>query len=69
MEFNRFDVSAKELVWEDPAAWVERFVIGPRGPVTVIDSEITTLSASADKALRVDATPPLSGHPRATFLP
>jgi hypothetical protein len=22
MEFNRFDVSAKELVWDDPAAWL-----------------------------------------------
>ena len=26
MEFNRFDVSAKELVWDDPAACVERFL-------------------------------------------
>ena len=33
MEFNRFDVSAKELVWDDPAAWLERFAIGPPGPV------------------------------------
>ena len=58
MEFNRFDVSAKELVWDDPAAWLERFAIGPRGPVEVIDSDITTLTASADKVLRVGGPDP-----------
>jgi hypothetical protein len=58
MDFNRLDVSAKELVWEDPAACLERFVVGPRGPVSVIDSDITTLTASADKVLRVDGPEP-----------
>ena len=29
MDFNRFDVSTKELVWDDPAAWLEGFGIGP----------------------------------------
>ena len=53
MEHNRLDVSAKELVWDGPAAWVDRFGIGPPGPVSVIDSEITTLTASADKVLKV----------------
>ena len=37
MDFNRFDISTKELVWDDPAAWLEGFGIGPRGPVEVID--------------------------------
>ncbi len=58
MEFNRLDVSAKELVWDGPAAWVDRFGIGLPGPVSVIDSEITTLTASADKVLKVDAETP-----------
>ncbi len=31
MDFNRFDISTKELVWDDPAAWLEGFGIGPRG--------------------------------------
>ncbi len=30
MEFNRFDISTKELVWDDPAAWLEGLGIGPR---------------------------------------
>ena len=54
MEFNRFDVSAKELIWDDPAAWLERLSIGPTGPVTVIDSDITAVTAAADKVIRVD---------------
>jgi hypothetical protein len=58
MEHNRLDVSAKELVWDDPAAWADRFGIGPPGAVSVIDSEITTLTASADKVLRVEAPVP-----------
>ncbi len=58
MNFNRFDISAKELVWDDPAAWLERFAIGPPGPVSVIDSDITTLTASADKVLKVNGPHP-----------
>jgi len=38
MDRNRLDVSAKELVWDGPAAWAERFGIGTPGPVSVIDS-------------------------------
>src|SRR5262249_27522961 len=58
MDFNRLDVSAKELVWEDPAACLERFRVGPRGPVSVIASDIPPLTASADKVLRVDGPEP-----------
>jgi predicted transposase YdaD len=58
MSFNRLDVSTKELVWDDPAACVQRFAGAPTGPVTVIDSDITTLTASADKVLRVDGPEP-----------
>ncbi len=58
MEFNRFDVSAKELVWDNPAAWLERFAFGPRGPVEIIDSDITTLTAAADKVLKVSGPDP-----------
>jgi len=42
----------KELVWDDPVAWLQRLGIDPRGPVEVIDSDITTLTASADKVIR-----------------
>ena len=58
MDFNRFDVSAKELVWDGPAAWLERFGIGPIGPVDVIDSDITALTAAADKVIKVGGPEP-----------
>jgi hypothetical protein len=53
MEFNRFDVSTKELIWDDPAAWLERFGIGPRVPVDVIDSDINALSACRTDGKRI----------------
>ncbi len=58
MEFNRLDVSAKELIWDDPASWLDRYAVGPPGPVEVIDSEITTMTASADKVLKVGGEQP-----------
>ena len=58
LEFNRFDVSTKELVWDDPEAWLERFGIGPRGPVELIDSDITALTAAADKVVKVGGPDP-----------
>jgi hypothetical protein len=53
LDFNRFDVSTKELIWDDPVAWLDGFGIGPSGPVEVIDSDITTMSAAADKVIRI----------------
>ncbi len=53
MEFNPYDVATKELVWEDPLACLERFWVACTGVVDVIDSDITTLTASADKVIRV----------------
>jgi predicted transposase YdaD len=58
VEFKRYDVSTKELVWDGPAAWLERFGIGPPGPVDVIDSDITALTAAADKVIRVGSPEP-----------
>ncbi len=58
MKFNPFDVSTKELVWDGPAAWLERFGIGPPGPAEVIDSDITTLTAAADKVIKVGGPEP-----------
>ncbi len=58
MDHNRLDVSAKELVLDEPAAWADRFGIGLPGPVSVIDSEITTLTAFADKVLKIAGPAP-----------
>ena len=58
VDFNRYDVSTKELVWDGPAAWLERFGIGPPGPVEVIDSDITALTAAANKVVEVGGPEP-----------
>jgi hypothetical protein len=58
VEFSRFDISAKELVWDGPAAWLDRFGIGPHGPVEVIDSDVTALTADADKVIKVGGPEP-----------
>ena len=58
VEYNRFDVATKELIWDGPAEWLERLGIGPVGPVEVIDSDVTTLTAAADKVIRVGGAEP-----------
>ena len=58
VDFNRFDVATKELVWDDPPAWLGRFGFVCTGAVDVIDSDITTLTASADKVIRVPEPEP-----------
>ncbi len=62
MEFNRFDVSTKELVWDDPIGWLERLGIEPHGAVEVIDSDITTLTTAADKVLSIGGDEPFLVH-------
>jgi predicted transposase YdaD len=58
MKVNQYDVSTKELIWESPDEWLAHFTIGPIGPVKMIDSDITTLSAVADKVLKVEGPDP-----------
>jgi predicted transposase YdaD len=58
VEFKRFDVSMKELIWDGPAGCLERFGVGTPDPVDVIDSDITALTAAADKVIRVNGPEP-----------
>lgn len=56
--FNPFDVATKELVWDDPAAWLEKLGLKPVGAVELIDTAITTLTAAADKVVKVGGPQP-----------
>jgi hypothetical protein len=58
VEFNRLHIATKERVWDELAAWLERFGIDPRAPVEVIDSDITVLMAAADKVNKVGGPKP-----------
>lgn len=56
--FNLFDVATKELVWDDPLAWLKRLGLNVGGPVELIDTDITTLTAAADKVIKVGGPGP-----------
>jgi hypothetical protein len=60
VEFNRYEVTTKELVWDGPAEWLKRFGVEPPSPAEVIDSDITTLTAAADKVIKVGGPEALS---------
>lgn len=58
MDHNPYDVATKELVWEEPTCWLPRLRIDPTLPVDLVESGITTLTASADKVLRINGPSP-----------
>jgi hypothetical protein len=56
-----FYVSLKDLIADYPADWLA-FLDGPSVAVTAIDSDLATITAAADKVLRVAAEPPWLLH-------
>lgn len=48
-----FDATTKYLLERDPAAWLAYVGLRPSGPVTVVDSDVSTVVAEADKVIRV----------------
>jgi len=59
-----YDAAAKELVELDPVAWLNYVHISVPDPasVTVIDSDASTITAQADKILRIGGDPPWIVH-------
>jgi hypothetical protein len=49
-----FDVSTSSLIDRDPAAWLACVGLSVDGPVSVIESDVSTVLADVDKVLRVD---------------
>ena len=56
--FNPFDVVTKELVWDGPTSWLERLGVRVDGPVELIDTDITTLTATADNVIKINGPEP-----------
>ena len=48
-----FDASLKDLIEEYARAWAEQFTPGPVLDVAVIDADVSTVTAAADKVIRV----------------
>ena len=57
LPFKPFDVTTKQLVETDPAAWLE-YAGFPIAPVEVIDADLSAVTVAADKVIRVDAIKP-----------
>lgn len=56
-----FDSATKRLVEAEPGEWLA-FAGLPSGPVRVIDADVSTITAEADKVLRVSTVPPFLAH-------
>ncbi|MFO0804229.1 MAG: hypothetical protein U0791_14045 [Gemmataceae bacterium] len=58
-----YDIAAKDLIETDPAGWVT-FLGSPAPPdsVRLVDADLSSVSAEADKVIRVNATEPWLLH-------
>jgi predicted transposase YdaD len=52
MSGKPFDATMKDLIEADPAAWAAR-LCGPVSAAELIDSELSTVTAAADKVIRI----------------
>ena len=59
---RRYDVTAKHLLEADPVAWLSYVGLAPTGPVAVVDADLSTVLAEADKVVRVAGTSPWLVH-------
>jgi predicted transposase YdaD len=57
-----YDATTKFLVEGFPADWLRFAGLGPIGRVDVIDANLSTITAEADKVLRVDGPEPWLAH-------
>ncbi|MCC7372503.1 MAG: Rpn family recombination-promoting nuclease/putative transposase [Chloroflexi bacterium] len=71
---RRFDVASRTLIDSDPAGWLTWVGLPVDGPVSTIESDVSTVLAVVDKVLRVDGPTPWLAHlevqaSRDRFLP
>jgi len=60
---KRFDATVKYLPEDYPQDWARRFGGAPKSaPVTVIDADVSVVTAAADKVLRIDEPDPWLLH-------
>lgn len=57
-----FDVATRRLIETDPEGWLRWLGLPVDGPVHPIDTEVSTVLAEVDKALRVEARRPWIAH-------
>lgn len=57
-----FDAATRGLIERDPEGWLRWLGLPLDGPVSAVDSDLSTALAAADKVLRVDAADPWLAH-------
>jgi hypothetical protein len=57
-----FDVSTRGLIEADPEGWLKWLGLPLNGRVRPVDSDISTVLATVDKVLRVEAASPWLAH-------
>lgn len=57
-----FDAATKHLFETDPGTWLAYASLVPDGPLHVLDTDLSTISAAADAVVRVDGPKPWLVH-------
>ena len=57
-----YDAATKDLIESDPASLLRYLGLQVNGPVTVRNSDLSTVVAESDRILFVDEDPPWLGH-------
>jgi predicted transposase YdaD len=57
-----FDTTTKQLLESAPSSWLAYIGLTPEGPVRVIDADLATVIAEADKVFRIDGPNPYLVH-------
>lgn len=57
-----FDATTKELLEADPGAWLNYLGIHSQAPIEVVDADLATVSAEADRVFRVNEPQPYLVH-------
>jgi hypothetical protein len=59
---KHFDATLKDLLEADPQAWLDLLRLDADGPIRVVDSDLATVTAAADKVLRIEGEAPRLVH-------
>jgi hypothetical protein len=57
-----YDTTGKDLIEHDPASWLRIAGLASNAPVRVIDADLATVAAEADKLIVVEAPDPWIAH-------
>ena len=57
-----YDTAAKHLLEADPTAWLGYVGLEPTGPISVVDADLSTVLAEADKVVRIGGASPWLVH-------